>query len=96
MGDETPGADFNLYESCAEGRLELVRKWWPMSKHPLHTSKFTVTPSWDKNGRHRFPYFQNMLHAACEGGHVDVVENLLALALALVFRAAGRGRRWRP
>lgn len=79
MGDEPRGADFKLYDACAEGRLELVKKWWPLSKHPLHTFKFIVTPSWDEHGQHSFPYFQNVLHAACEGGHLDVVEYLLEL-----------------
>ena len=91
MGDEPRGADFKLYDACAEGRLELVKKWWPLSKHPLHTFKFIVTPSWDEHGQHSFPYFQNVLHAACEGGHLDVVEYLLELHF-LAFKQDSLGR----
>ena len=93
MGDEPTGADFKLYGACAEGRLELVKKWWPMSKHPLRTFKFIVTPPWDEHGhgQHRFPYFRNVLHAACGGGHLDVAEHLLALGF-WAFKQGSLGR----
>ena len=62
MGDEPRGADFKLHDACAEGRLELVKKWRPLSKHPLHTFKFTAAQSWDERGQNCFEYHQSVLH----------------------------------
>ena len=78
-------------KNAPKGVWNSSKRWWPMSKHPLHTFKFTVTPSWDEHGQHRFPYFQDVFHAACEGGHVDVVEHLLALGF-WVYKQDSLGR----
>ena len=74
-----------LYHACADGEpLEVVRELWNQNAKeglgllPRAMYKFETNPPWDENEspEHTVEYSRNVLHAACEGGHVDVVKFL--------------------
>ena len=74
-----------LYHACADGEpLEVVRELWNQNAKeglgvlPRTMHKFETNPPWDENEslEHTVEYSRNVLHAACEGGHVDVVKFL--------------------
>ena len=62
-------------DACRNGDVDQARALWPMSEFPRESFKFIASEPW--NDPRECEYFQNVLHAACEDGHVDIVKFLV-------------------
>ena len=74
-------ADTALLEACRKGDLRRVEAMWPLAKLPRETFKSVVRREGpdcvDGPPVPEFEQFENVLHAACAGGHLDVIKYLV-------------------
>ena len=78
---ERPDADTALLEACRKGDLRRVEEVWPLAKLPRETFKSVVRRQGpdgvDGPPGPEFEQFENVPHAACAGGHLDVITYLV-------------------
>ena len=78
---ERPDVDTALLEACRKGDLRRVESMWPLAKLPRETFKSVVRREGpdcvDGPPVPEFEQFENVLHAACAGGHLDVIKYLV-------------------